>query len=90
MLHQIAMTCGVTQTPTRHALQFSKDSGHIQPPSGAVAYAIMTSFNGATTFNSTSLIHLKLNRSGTPSDPSSTPYLPLILKLHSEREESPS
>ena len=69
MLHQIAMTCGVTQTPiTRHALQFSKDPGHIQPPSGAVAYAIMTSFNGATTFNSTSLIHLKLNRSGTPSD----------------------
>ena len=41
MLHQIAMTCGVTQTPTRHALQFSKDSGHIQPPSGAVAYSMI-------------------------------------------------
>ena len=48
--------------------RISKYPGHIHPPSGAVAYAIMTSFNGATTFNSTSLIHLKLNQSGTPSD----------------------
>jgi len=35
--------------------QISKYPGHIQPPSGAVAYAIMTSFNGATNFNLASL-----------------------------------
>ena len=40
----------------RHLVsQISKYPGHIQPPSGAVAYAIITSFNGATNFNLASL-----------------------------------